>query len=186
MLPTIKATMAAYEKGLESTLRLASDTKDVQLTDQVERLRASAINSQIVATRLRAEMRAAAEQLNDRVDHFAKQASDEYQATSTQLMVVAAVGIIFGILAGFFIGQFRIVKPIVLLKAVMEAFARNDLKAEVPGLERRDELGDMARTVEVFKRSGLEIERMREDQQVTEKRNAEQRKADMIRLADDI
>ena len=24
----------------------------------------------------------------------------------------------------------------------MEAFARNDLKAEVPGIERRDELGD--------------------------------------------
>jgi methyl-accepting chemotaxis protein len=49
-------------------------------------------------------------------------------------------------LAGFLIGQFGIVKPVVLLKAVMEAFARNDLKAEVPGTERRDELGDMART----------------------------------------
>ena len=63
----------------------------------------------------------------------------------------------------------------------MEAFARNDLKAEVPGIERRDELGDMARTVEVW----LEVERMRADQQVTEKRNAEQREADMIKLADD-
>jgi methyl-accepting chemotaxis protein len=88
-------------------------------------------------------------------------------------------------LAGFLIGQFGIVKPVVLLKAVMEAFARNDLKAEVPGIERRDELGDMARTVEVFKKNGLEVERMRADQQVTEKRNAEQRKADMIKLADD-
>jgi methyl-accepting chemotaxis protein len=185
MLPAIKATMAAYEKGLENTLRLASETKDVQLTDQVERLRASAMNSQTVATKLRAEMRAAAEQLNDRVDHYAKQASDEYQATSRQLMVIAALGIIFGTLAGFFIGQFGIVKPIVLLKAVMEAFARNDLKAEVPGIERRDELGDMARTVEFFKKNGLEVERMRADQQVTEKRNAEQRKVDMIRLADD-
>jgi methyl-accepting chemotaxis protein len=100
-------------------------------------------------------------------------------------MIIAAAGIIFGVLAGFSIGQFGIVKPVVLLKAVMEAFARNDLKAEVPGIERRDELGDMARTVEVFKKNGLEVERMRADQQVTEKRNAEQRKADMIKLADD-
>ena len=67
-------------------------------------------------------------------------------------MIIAAAGIIFGVLAGFSIGQFGIVKPVVLLKAVMEAFARNDLKAEVPGIERRDELGDMARTVEVFKK----------------------------------
>jgi len=185
MLPTIKETMAAYEKGLENTLRLASETKDVQLSDQVERLRASAMSSQIVATKLRSEMRAVAEQLGGRVDHFAKLASDEYQATSRHLMIIAAAGIIFGVLAGFLIGQFGIVKPVVLLKAVMEAFARNDLKAEVPGIERRDELGDMARTVEVFKKNGLEVERMRADQQVTEKRNAEQRKADMIKLADD-
>jgi methyl-accepting chemotaxis protein len=185
MLPTIKETMAAYEKGLENTLRLASETKDVQLSDQVERLRASAMSSQIVATKLRSEMRTVAEQLGGRVDHFAKLASDEYQATSRQLMIIAATGIIFGMLAGFLIGQFGIVKPVVLLKAVMEAFARNDMKAEVPGIERRDELGDMARTVEVFKKNGLEVERMRADQLVTEKRNAEHRKADMIKLADD-
>jgi methyl-accepting chemotaxis protein len=64
-------------------------------------------------------------------------------------MIIAAAGIIFGVLAGFSIGQFGIVKPVVLLKAVMEAFARNDLKAEVPGIERRDELGD--------KRTGLRL-----------------------------
>jgi methyl-accepting chemotaxis protein len=99
-------------------------------------------------------------------------------------MLVAAGGILFGILAGYLIGQFGIVKPINLLKVVMEAFARNDLKADVPGIERRDELGDMARTVEVFKKNGLEVERMRGEQQAAEKRNAEQRKADMNKLAD--
>jgi methyl-accepting chemotaxis protein len=47
---------------------VASETKDVQLSDQVERLRASAMNSQVLAAKLRSEMRAAAERLNDRVD----------------------------------------------------------------------------------------------------------------------
>ena len=67
----------------------------------------------------------------------------------------------------------------------MEAFADNDFKAHVPGTDRRDEVGEMARAVEVFKKNGLEVERMRADQQLAEKRNAEQRKADMIKLADD-
>jgi methyl-accepting chemotaxis protein len=185
MLPAIKATMAAYEKDLENTLRLAGEAKDVQVSGQVERLRVSAMNSQISAGELRAEMRAAAEQLNGRVNEFAKKAAEEYQTTSLQLIVLAAVGIIFGALAGFLIAQFGIVKPVNLLKAVMEAFAGNDLKADVPGTDRRDELGDMARTVEVFKKNGLEVERMRADQLAAELRIAQQRKADMIKLADD-
>ena len=184
MLPAIRDTMATYEKSLQNTLRLADETKGVELAEQIERLRASAVNSQISAGQLRSHMRTVVGLLDDRVNEFARHASEEYQATSRQLMIVAAIGILFGVLAGYLIGQFGIVRPINLLKAVMEAFARNDLKADVPGIERRDELGDMARTVEVFKKNGLEVERMRGEQQAAEKRSAEQRKADMHRLAD--
>jgi methyl-accepting chemotaxis protein len=172
-------------KDIENTLRLADETKGVQLGEQQERLRASAMKNQAVAGKLRDVMRNVVKGLEERADHFATQASAEYQATSRLLIIVAAVGIVLGMLAGFMIGQFGIVKPIVLLKAVMESFANNDLKADVPGVDRRDELGDMARTVEVFKKNGLEVERMRTEQQVTEKRSAEQRKADMFKLADD-
>jgi methyl-accepting chemotaxis protein len=184
MLPGIRDTMATYEKSLENTLRLADEAKGIELGEQVERLRASAMKSQTSAGQLRTDMRTVVGLLDDRVNQFAAHASEEYQRTSRQLMLVAAGGILFGILAGYLIGQFGIVKPINLLKVVMEAFARNDLKADVPGIERRDELGDMARTVEVFKKNGLEVERMRGEQQAAEKRNAEQRKADMNKLAD--
>jgi methyl-accepting chemotaxis protein len=184
MLPAIRESISVYEKDMEKTLRLAEETNDVRLTEQIERLRASAMNSQTAAIKLRAQIRAAAEQLKARVDEFSQQASEEYHATSRLLTIVAGIGIVFGIAAGFLIGQFGIVKPINLLKAVMEAFARNDLKAQVPGVDRRDELGDMARTVEVFKTNGLEVERLRADQQAAEQRAAAQRKADMLKLAD--
>jgi methyl-accepting chemotaxis protein len=185
MMPAIRDAISNYKKDLEHTLQLADATKDVQLTEQVEQLRASAMKSQAAAVKLRAQMRAAAEQLDGRVNQYAKNASDEYHTTSTRLVVVAVVGIIFGVLAGLLIGQFGIVKPIGLLKIVMEAFARNNLHADVPGLDRRDELGEMARTVEVFKQNALEVERMRADQQAAEHRQAQQRKADMVRMADE-
>jgi methyl-accepting chemotaxis protein len=184
MVPGIRDTMSAYEKSLQKTLALADETKDVQLQDQIERLRVSALASQEVAGKLRADMRTVVTQLDDRVNEFAAQASDEYRKTSRELTIVAVIGILFGVVAGYVIGQFGIVRPVNLLKTVMEAFARNDLKAEVPGVERGDELGDMARTVEVFKKNGLEVERMRAEQQAAEQRSAEQRKADMRRLAD--
>ena len=184
MLPGIRETMSAYEKSLENTLRLADETKDVQLHEQIERLRASAMSSQTMAGKLRADMRTVVKQLDDRVNEFAAHASEEYQKTSRLLMIVAAIGILFGVVAGYMIGQFGIVRPVNLLKAVMEAFARNDLQADVPGIDRRDELGDMARTVEVFKKNGLDKIRMEAEQKETEQRAVVQRKADMIKLAD--
>jgi methyl-accepting chemotaxis protein len=85
---------------------------------------------------------------------------------------------------GFMIGQFGIAKPVTQLKAAMEILAGNDLTAEIPGTKRRDEVGEMARTVEVFKKNGMEVERLKIEQQVSEKRTAEQRKADMVKMAD--
>jgi methyl-accepting chemotaxis protein len=184
MLPGIRETMSVYEKSLENTLRLADETKDVQLHEQIERLRVSAISSQTVAGKLRGDMRTVVKLLDDRVNEFAAQASEEYQKTSRLLMIVAAAGILFGVLAGYLIGQFGIVRPINLLKTVMEAFARNDLQADVPGVDRRDELGEMARTVEIFKKNGLDKIRMEAEQKESEQRAVVQRKQDMIKLAD--
>ena len=184
MLPGMRESMSTYEKSLENTLRLADETKDVQLHEQIERLRVSAMSSQTVAGKLRGDMRTVVKLLDDRVNEFAAQASEEYQKTSRELMIVATVGILFGVLAGYLIGQFGIVRPINLLKTVMEAFARNDLQADVPGAERRDELGDMARTVEIFKKNGLDKIRMEVEQKETEQRAVVQRKQDMIKLAD--
>jgi methyl-accepting chemotaxis protein len=184
MLPGIRESMSVYEKSLENTLRLADETKEVQLHEQIERLRVSAMSSQTVAGKLRGDMRTVVKLLDDRVNEFAAQASEEYQKTSRELMIVATVGILFGVLAGYLIGQFGIVRPINLLKAVMEAFARNELQADVPGIDRRDELGDMARTVEIFKKNGLDKIRMEAEQKETEQRAVVQRKQDMIKLAD--
>jgi methyl-accepting chemotaxis protein len=101
------------------------------------------------------------------------------------LWIASVVGLLLGLASAMWIGINGLSRPIAELKTVMEAFARNNLNAEVPGVERRDELGEMARTVEVFKKNGLEVERMKADQQATELRTAQQRKADMIKMAND-
>src|SRR5450631_1094285 len=110
--------------------------------------------------------------------------TDEANSATRLLWISAVVGLLIGLASAMWIGINGLSRPIAELKTVMEAFASNNLNADVPGVERRDELGEMARTVEVFKKNGLEVERMHVDQQAQEKRNAEQRKADMIKLAD--
>jgi methyl-accepting chemotaxis protein len=119
----------------------------------------------------------------------AQKASDQMtvQADSAinTLMITAGIGLLVGLSMAMWIGIKGLGRPIGDLKIVMEAFARNELKADVPGKERRDEIGEMARTVEVFKTNGLEVDRMKADQLAAVQRTAEQRKADMIKLAND-
>jgi methyl-accepting chemotaxis protein len=95
-----------------------------------------------------------------------------------------AAGLMAGLGLAMFIGVKGLSQPIARLKGVMEAFANRDLTHEVPGIRRGDEIGEMARTVEVFKTNALEVERMRVEQDTNEKRAEAQRKADMHSLAD--
>jgi Methyl-accepting chemotaxis protein len=118
-------------------------------------------------------------------DKASDQMTVEADSAIRLLFIAAIVGLLLGLAAAMWIGIKGLARPIAELKTVMEAFANNNLNAQVPGVERRDELGEMARTVEVFKKNGLEVERMKADQQATELRSAQQRKADMIKMADD-
>ena len=98
-------------------------------------------------------------------------------------MISAGAGLLLSLLAAMWIGIKGMSQPIARLKAVMEILARNDFSAEVAGKERRDEIGEMARSVEVFKSNGLEVERLKGEQQATERQAAERRRSDMMKLA---
>jgi methyl-accepting chemotaxis protein len=148
------------------------------------------------ATRIKAEcvplveaaVQAHTKLVDDLIAGSAKISDDLTEQADSAIRMVwisAVLGLLAGLAAALWIGIKGLSQPIARLKTVMEALAGNDLKVDVPGVERRDELGEMARTVEIFKKNGLEVERMRAEQQVTERRNAEQRKADMIKLAND-
>jgi methyl-accepting chemotaxis protein len=98
--------------------------------------------------------------------------------------IVAGAAVLLGLAIAFVIAR-SINGPLSSLTASMKELAAGNLNARVPSTDRGDEVGEMARTVEVFKRNGLEVERMRSEQLTIEKRGAEERKSDMNRLASD-
>ena len=67
----------------------------------------------------------------------------------------------------------------------MKKLADGDNKVAVPSLERHDELGDMAKAVQVFKENALEMERMEVEAEKLKIRTEQEKKAAMHRLADD-
>jgi methyl-accepting chemotaxis protein len=66
----------------------------------------------------------------------------------------------------------------------MTRLAGGDFVVVIPGLARRDEIGEMADAVQVFKTNMIETERLRAEQLEIEQRQLQQRKADMRKLAD--
>jgi methyl-accepting chemotaxis protein len=108
------------------------------------------------------------------------------QYASVRLGMIVGCGVIWVlVLAGaLWIGR-SITGPLGALTNAMTALAGGGAEVAIPCLERKDEVGEMASAVKVFKSNLVEIERLRVDQIETEKRQTQQRKADMVRLAND-
>jgi methyl-accepting chemotaxis protein len=110
--------------------------------------------------------------------------NDRIATTITMQEAVAGAAIILGLLIAFLIAR-GIILPLAGLTAGMKELAGGNFGVVLPGLERKDEVGDMAQAVEGFKvkaeqRARDEAEAKIEQDQV----GARQRKAEMQKLAD--
>ncbi|MBR0967637.1 HAMP domain-containing protein [Bradyrhizobium diazoefficiens] len=105
------------------------------------------------------------------------------EGTTTIQEIAGGLAILFGVIVAFLIAR-SIVGPLTAMTRAMGLLADGNLEVEIPGRGKADEIGDMAKAIEVFKTSMIDTERMRAEQVEVEARQAESRKADMVRLAD--
>lgn len=99
------------------------------------------------------------------------------------MLIAFALSVVLVCALSFLIGR-SISKAIAAMVSAMTRLAGGDLKIAIPGLGRKDEVGEMAGAVDVFKNNMIEAERLRAEQREAEQRQAERRKADMRELAD--
>lgn len=114
------------------------------------------------------------------------EAAEQAKASASNLIVsvailLASIGLAF---LSFWVAISRIVRPLSALTATMGELAAGNFSVVLPGLGRKDEIGDMAHAVEIFKVKAEEKARLEAEAKITQdKIAAEQRKADMHRLA---
>ncbi|WP_441278497.1 methyl-accepting chemotaxis protein [Tardiphaga sp. 172_B4_N1_3] len=105
--------------------------------------------------------------------------------TITLQQIVAGTATITGLLIAFLIAR-GIIGPLSGLTAGMKQLAEGNFGVVLPGLGRKDEVGDMAQAVETFKVKAEEKAQAEAEARITQDQAAAlQRKQDMIRLADD-
>lgn len=76
------------------------------------------------------------------------------------ILAATLFGVCAGAAFGLNVGRKQLSQPIVDLTHAMQSLAAGDYTASVSATGRRDEIGDMAAAVEVFKKSGIEVSRM--------------------------
>ena len=146
-LQQMNALVTTYTAAFDSTMKLLAD------------------HSRLLA----AENKLSVEMIKSRAD--LKKSQDEslaatrtegeasIQTTIVTSIAVTALAIVIGVLLSWLIAR-GITRPILSLNGVMSALARGRLDSEVAGADRKDEIGEMARAVLVFRDAGLEKQRL--------------------------
>ncbi len=88
------------------------------------------------------------------------EATEVVDSGRRQAVIMPAIAIAFGILFSVLIGL-SIASPIRRLTAAMVALADGQTSVKIPATRRHDEVGNMARAVQVFKDNALEMENLR-------------------------
>ncbi|CCD87834.1 putative methyl-accepting chemotaxis protein [Bradyrhizobium sp. ORS 285] len=105
-----------------------------------------------------------------------------YTSSRIWIFGVIALAALLCISMGYLIVS-GVARPITAMTEAMRRLAGGDMSAQIPGAERKDEIGNMAGAVLVFKNNAIETEKLRAEQAEAEKHAAEQRKREMHELA---
>ncbi len=116
--------------------------------------------------------------LNNRFENARKEATAALSSLNLMLISSLLASIIISLLAAWIMLKF-VVKPINNMTSSMKILSNGNLDIDIPSLDAKDEIGDMARAVEVFKENAIERIRLtkeaEEQQQADKRREEEQR-----------
>ena len=132
--------------------------------------------------------------ISDRMDaliSFARSKADEFHQTAmnelSKITLVISAFLVGALLAGAacaFVISRGITKPVTALCGVMAELTKGNLETEVSGSERKDEIGDMAKAVEVFKDNAINMQRLEREQEEAKVRAETEKRETMNRMAE--
>jgi methyl-accepting chemotaxis protein len=160
----IEADLPDYERAFEELALVIADRNKIR--EEALDANGKAIGQKLEAIKTSAH------------DDELKLREETKQAVSSgeiQDIAIACFTLLLGALIAWFIGK-SITGPVVAMTNVMGRLANRDWTTEVPGAERRDELGQMAQAVAIFKENGITAERLKEEQRLDQEKKEERTK----------
>lgn len=182
-LPKIEATADATEKEQLKTIRAALDSYFNDIRAMVTVAETSPTDATAISAALSKAL-AGQKGVTDTVKVYSKYSGDELAtaraaalSSSTNAMIVAAASALAFVLLGAAISTVvarrGIVLPIRSLTQAMSQLAQGDLHGTSTDTARQDEIGEMARAVEVFRSNALAMQELKTQEAALHQRSSD-------------
>ena len=115
-----------------------------------------------------------------------KEAAMADTAQANRINLIMAIVVVISLIVSVVFSFLGVARPMTRLNGALGKMAGGNLEVEIPGADRGDEIGDLAKTVTVIRENAEQ--KAREEAEAKVKQDliaAERRKAEMIKLADD-
>jgi methyl-accepting chemotaxis protein len=166
----------AYLDGEKQVISLTAANKDAEAVVQMNDPGAKNYNDALSALDLSIDFN------NKGAARSVAEAQASYASAKFTTLMVAGIALLIGI-GSVFVVLFRVISPLQRMNRTMGVIAAGSLDEAIAYTDRRDEVGDMAKALQVFKDNGLRARDMEADQKQGELRTAAGRKAEMQKLA---
>ena len=118
-------------------------------------------------------------------DDLGPAATADMESAVFNLEAVGIIALVVSVLTTILLSR-AIARPIVDMTGAMTMLANGDHAVRIPAVNRTDEVGLMARAVQVFRDNALESERLRQEQAESEKQMEAEKKRATLAMADDL
>jgi methyl-accepting chemotaxis protein len=178
----------AYRQGIDPLVSIV--TRFAAANDALVKLNDS--RADIIKNRTATLMNQAIESIGAQVAYVQKNAAiakEKLVAETAQVNRInfgVAITVMIALVGSVLFSFLGIARPLTRLNAALGAMAAGNLEIVIPGADRGDEIGDLAKTVAVIRENAEQKARGEVDAKINQDQvAARQRKADMIKLADD-
>ncbi len=179
-LDVITQVFGQYRDALQTAVELSAEggtpqtlDKAVKISDSPALEALAALDQELVAARDRSSM-----------------AVDSSVAGLINVLFVSgsvlAVAMLLSTAGLLWFMRARLIQPLTLLSASMERLAKGDHEVDIPAQAWKDEIGGMARTVQVFKDNAVEMKRLQTQQQEQDRKSQEEKRRSTLEMADNL
>jgi methyl-accepting chemotaxis protein len=127
----------------------------------------------------------AKELLMSSAETHTQEAKDKASQASWITLAVLGTVVVLSVFAFFIIVQKSVSGPLTEVVAALGVLASGDTKVQVGGANRKDEIGDLVRALQLFREQTIETERLAAERDEMKARVETERKAQLARIAGD-
>ena len=162
-MPVLAGEFDKFMSQMNSIDKISDEAVALGLRDENDAARQRLRDMDQTAADYLENSRVFVEKLFDENVETSAQATASANQTTIIALVLAALGAFGGLAIAYMVARKGITQPLGSLVNGMTQLADGNLDVDIDGQDRRDEVGRMARAVQIFKAAGLENRRLQAD-----------------------